>query len=310
MRKNLGAGLACLPLLLLPLSPAAAATAHESNDYVGSAGVASALDAAGTRVEDSAPTKAASDGFVTTDGAVTLPSHAGKAVVVKDGDEAVQIGFPGGVEADAVKTADGLVYKNAAKDTTIVAKATKDGAQLLAVLDSAKAPKALSFPVVAKAGSSLVMNPDGSVSLMNTTGDIDTLEGTFAAPWAVDANGKAVETGYEIHGTNLVQTINPTADTVYPVTADPTFKFGSTGLFVHWSRSDAKWLVGLSLVATGAALASLCAGPQVALCAAAAASIFYALDSLTDPAVDRIYNDGKRITTRLTPWFSTYVEKR
>lgn len=163
--------------------------------------------------------------------------------------------------------------------------------------------------------SSLELNSDGSVSVVKevTTPDGQTVkasQGEFAAPWAVDANGSPVPTSYEVHAMTLVQRVQPTDSTVFPVTADPSFKVGWTGLFVHWSRSDTKWLAGLGLTATGAAVGTLCAGPQALLCAAAVASIWYALLSVSDASVDHLYNHGYRFTTRLSPFISSYWEKR
>ena len=44
---------------------------------------------------------------------------------------------------------------------------------------------------------------------------------TLVAPWAFDATGAPVDTHYEVRGRKVVQVVEPTADTVYPVTADP-----------------------------------------------------------------------------------------
>lgn len=49
--------------------------------------------------------------------------------------------------------------------------------------------------------------------------------GAVAAPWAVDATGQSVPTRYEIEGQALVQVIDFTAATAFPVVADPDIIF-------------------------------------------------------------------------------------
>ena len=128
----------------------------------------------------------------------------------------------------------------------------------------------------------------------------------IATPWAVDATGAAVETYYSTDGLVLVQHLALSDATVFPVIADPQFTTGWTGLFVRWSRGEAKWLAGLSLAATAGALAVLCVGPHAIICGAAVGSIYYALASMSDWAVDQLYNRGCRIETRLIPYIHTY----
>lgn len=46
---------------------------------------------------------------------------------------------------------------------------------------------------------------------------------TMGAAWAVDANGETVGTHYEIDGTTLTQVVETSAETAYPVVADPAW---------------------------------------------------------------------------------------
>ena len=282
------------------------------------ADVASALDDAGPLVEEGVPTTATPDGFVagTNIADVSIPENASGQVIVEGDKGPVAIDVPGGSVARAVAAADGVLFEGALTDTTVVVKATDDGgAQLLAVLGSADAPTTLSFPVNAGPGSSLELNPDGSVSVLEKVTapggeSVEVAQGEFSAPWAVDANGAGVPTTYEVRGMVLVQHIHPTETTVFPVTADPSFDVGWTGLFVHWSRSETRWLAGLTLAATASAVAALCAGPHIVLCAAAVGGIWYILNSVSNATVDYLYNRGYRFTTRLTPYVTSYWEKR
>lgn len=56
--------------------------------------------------------------------------------------------------------------------------------------------------------------------------------------WAVDANGASVETYYEVRGDRLFQVVVPSADTAYPVVADPTWGWRNAAWGVTLSRSE------------------------------------------------------------------------
>ncbi|OZD55614.1 hypothetical protein CH252_07105 [Rhodococcus sp. 06-1477-1B] len=56
--------------------------------------------------------------------------------------------------------------------------------------------------------------------------------------WAVDANGASVQTYYEVRGDKLFQVVVPTADTAYPVVADPTWGWRNAAWGVTLSRSE------------------------------------------------------------------------
>lgn len=47
----------------------------------------------------------------------------------------------------------------------------------------------------------------------------------IAAPWAVDAAGKTIPTHYELKNNQLFQIVETDADTVFPVTADPSWQW-------------------------------------------------------------------------------------
>lgn len=64
------------------------------------------------------------------------------------------------------------------------------------------------------------------------------------APWAVDADGQAVPTQYILHGNELIQIVDTSPDTAFPVVADPSWKW--------WVEKGAKCAGGaISLGALG-----------------------------------------------------------
>lgn len=101
---------------------------------------------------------------------------------------------------------------------------------------------------------------EGFRAVIDSSGDAgffqDGREGAYVpvdAAWATDATGAPVPTHYEVRGDRLVQIVTPTADTIYPVVADPT-----------WGWRNAAWGLTLSRLETAsikdyAAAASFCA---------------------------------------------------
>lgn len=72
----------------------------------------------------------------------------------------------------------------------------------------------------------------------------------IATPWAVDANGSPLPTYYSIEGTSIVQTVETTADTAFPVVADPSL--------LWWIKTGAKCVGGvLALTSLGYAKVSV-----------------------------------------------------
>jgi hypothetical protein len=182
------------------------------------------------------------------------------------------------------------------------------------MMQSEDAQTTFSFLISAPPGSLLEPRPDGSVAVVTETplagtGAVLVTEiGSVDAPWAYDADGNSVATEYVIDGMTLRQVVNPNDSTAYPVIADPKFSVGWSGLFVRWTRGEAKWLNGLSWVMLAAAVGTACTGPHIALCAAAVAGLGCVLFSLSDWAIDKLYDRGCRVETRILPWTSTYTK--
>lgn len=97
--------------------------------------------------------------------------------------------------------------------------------------------------------------------------------GTYAIKeaWAQDAHGKSVPTRYEIRGNDLVQVVSPTADTVYPIVADPTWEWYAFAYGTGFNKAETRAL------ANAGALASFCGllGPAGIACGVAAGSWFF-----------------------------------
>ncbi len=104
---------------------------------------------------------------------------------------------------------------------SVAATLTTSGMRESVTLENSSAPSSYSFPVTLSPGEFLASNPDGSVSVMQSFSGGSISVGTFGAPWAKDATGALVPTSYSVQGSTLVQTVQTTPSTVYPVVADP-----------------------------------------------------------------------------------------
>ena len=267
-------------------------------------------------VVDGVPLADVGDEFVaiTAESRVALPETATQEVTITPVEgETFSVGLPG--DAEGVAAGDGVVYDDSAVDTSMVVKATENGgAQILVVLESDEAPADVAFPVSAPENSTLEANEDGTVSIVSREAlgegksTASATIGTIAAPWAFDANGEAVPTSFGIDGMTLTQSVAVDASTAFPVTFDPTFSTGWTGIFAQWSRSEALFIKGLSLTALGGAAAPLCAGPHVVICGAALASFWYVLQELGTIYINGQYDRNCYLESRLFPFQSSYFK--
>ena len=83
-------------------------------------------------------------------------------------------------------------------------------------------PSANEFSHDLPAGFKLSDDGEGGIEVLNARQEV---VGVIAAPWAVDANGVAVQTEYKLRGGVLVQTVNHIG-AAYPVVADPSVTLG------------------------------------------------------------------------------------
>ncbi len=90
----------------------------------------------------------------------------------------------------------------------------------LVILKNAGAATEYRFPLNLPQGSSAVPTDDGGITIFDKAGQT---VGSFAPPWATDANGEPVKTSYRSDGGDLVQTIQVDESTTYPVIADPAW---------------------------------------------------------------------------------------
>lgn len=136
-----------------------------------------------------------------------------------------------------------------------------DGAQLLTALDPGQTTATFTLGGVAR---SLLPLPDGGVAVVGGDG---VIVGQVQSPWAVDADGAEVPTQYRIEGTTLVQQVQITGDTEFPVVVDPyvSSQF-SWGLWTHVLSKDLTATMASGTVEVAAILLAFIptAGPVIA----------------------------------------------
>uniref|UniRef100_UPI002F9129DB hypothetical protein n=1 Tax=Streptomyces virginiae TaxID=1961 RepID=UPI002F9129DB len=177
---------------------------------------------------------------------VTTPVSAeGRVTVAASDGSAVTMALPAAVNATGTTSAAGTtVYPNAAAHTDLATQATVDGgARALVTLKNADAPTTQRFDLGLPDGATLIADGAGGYDIVTSAGGAGVVvRGHIDAPWAKDANGKAVSTSYSLDGNTLVQTIRTGPDTAFPVVADPHYTWGIISGTVYFNKNETKVL--------------------------------------------------------------------
>ncbi|MDN4613260.1 hypothetical protein P5G50_02240 [Leifsonia sp. F6_8S_P_1B] len=152
---------------------------------------------------------------------VIVPSDPEESVRLSSGNGDASLGLPfAGVADGAVVRGDGAVSYDNNNGSSTVPIVRRDGSvQINTVIRHSGAPKRYDYAVSVPSGQSLHLAPDGSVYVAAETGVPSFY---IAAPWAKDAAGNPVPTHFELAGKTLTQVVDFTAETAFPVVADPT----------------------------------------------------------------------------------------
>ncbi|MFC7432093.1 MULTISPECIES: hypothetical protein [unclassified Agrococcus] len=184
---------------------------------------------------------------------------AGTAVAVAgaDGDTSIAFAMPGAAEpyldiavdqsgtAEPVEASDAGLAVAATTDATepsVVVSATEQGTSIQAILESPAAGSSVRFDV---GDDQLRLLDDGAVEIIETDVQAPGMEVVLArieAPWAFDATGAAVDTAFSIEGSTLVQHVDPTTGTVYPIVADPYQHNGPSYPQIRWTWQETRAL--------------------------------------------------------------------
>lgn len=220
-------------------------------------------EAIAQQVADAAPDGALPVQGVETDTTLTTISGETSTVIPLDADEPVVVGTTvdgARIEAEIVLPANLSLEEASVSDSgTVVFPASEEGS-------STEAGASLAVQTL-EGGSTRVQtiipspNSDHEYSYaMNDYQAVVDEEGNaffvgsgqeamlipVEAAWAVDANGLAVDTYYVERDGALVQIIEPSAETAYPVVADPTWGWRNAAYGLTLSRSEVAKAVSYS----------------------------------------------------------------
>lgn len=137
---------------------------------------------------------------------------------------------------------DGTVVYTGGRTSRAVQVLDDSSLRLISVAQSAAASKEVAYNF----GDGIVplQNDDGSVELIVEYPDEDGGESlalsiaTLDAAWAYDNNGNAVPTHYEVEGDSVVQVIESTATSAYPVVSDPRVIYGGIFASVYFNKRE------------------------------------------------------------------------
>ncbi len=192
---------------------------------------------------------------------MTLPSSSLSPISLS-GSTSLGLSLPTGTTGSGVEIAPSSTLYASPLHYSVAATITTSGVREAVTLEDASAPSTYSFPVALPAGEFLSANPDGSVSVMRSFSGGSISVGEFLAPWAKDATGTPVPTSYSVVGDTLVQNVETTPSTVFPVVADPMFvSIGYNGVTIRLTLNEQRFLVGGG---SGVLILGACSDPATA----------------------------------------------
>jgi hypothetical protein len=243
---------------------------------------AEVIDAVEIATPETVETASASDPLVTQDGGlsyssdevtVEVPANPADGLEVNVDGIAISIELPESTldsELDTENSGFGS-YDHGDGTYTVPVVLPDGGLQINTVISNADSPTSFTYGIDLREGGQMVDAGSGAVAVLDEMGEAVAL---ILPPWALDAEGRVLETSYMIDGNELTQVVkHDQSDVVYPVVADPQFVW-HWGPSVRLNRSETK----SATTATG--LAQVCGGvtrvagyPAGILCGLNSASI-------------------------------------
>lgn len=174
-------------------------------------------------------------------GDVVVPVDPEQSIVISAAaqeDAPLSVALPAEVELEHATVADNgtIVYEAVDGGADVAVQVLDDASvRIMTVIPDASASRECTYDLAIPADAVVTEREDGS--MLFTTADGDWLGGV-AAPWATDANGSAVPTRYRVEGSALVQEVDFTSATDFPVVADPWL---GNALFKSITRQSMGW---------------------------------------------------------------------
>ncbi|MFC5296791.1 MULTISPECIES: hypothetical protein [Brachybacterium] len=156
-------------------------------------------------------------------GSVGVPSDASQGVTFQEaGGETLAIQLPNSEKADSVELLeDGtFTYPDTSSANAVVV--TERGVQMLTAIANEEASTSYTYELDLAEEQSIQVTPSGAAMVVDAAGNTVLV---FGEPWASDAEGKPVDTWFEVDGPTLTQVVDhqDTENVAYPVVSDPIF---------------------------------------------------------------------------------------
>ncbi len=228
---------------------------------------------------------------------VHLPKSATESLVFDSaaGAPSWALSLPTGLdEGPAVADKSSALFRSSDRTFAVIAEEVNTGkiagvdARILLVIGGPQAPTRYEFNATLPEGASLIPTPDGGVEVVDAAGEAIAF---IEPPWAIDANGAAVATHFEVRGETLLQIVDHKG-AEYPVVADPSVQgdCGWVTCTVRFDRSLTHW-IGWTGWALAVIAARGCAGlgvPVGAWCGIAIVAIGWPITN----RARNYYNNG------------------
>lgn len=235
-------------VVLLGAGQAQAAETEQRLDA--SAAVSASQDAAPEVGELVAPEVAGDEvtAVLSDEAEVSLPVDGGEVAVSAEGlpDLAISLPAEANVQAAEVDATGAVVYaaESTGDSAVVVEPLTTGQVSIQTVIPNADASVRYTYEL--GKGTSALPREDGGLSLLVTDEEsgMDMLAGEVAAPWAFDATGAPVPTHYEVGEGSFTQVVEFTAETAFPVVADPTYGHTYGVPTAYLSRAETKKAAG------------------------------------------------------------------
>lgn len=141
-----------------------------------------------------------------------------------------------------------VVYLSANGSVDVAAQILDSGkVRLQTVINSSSASHEFTYEL--GGGYTPVEAADGSLWAYKFSSEGKLQIYSVGNAWAMDANGFAVDTHYEVRKNSIVQILNPDARASYPIVADPTWEWYSAAYGAGFSKKETKNLANTGAIA-------------------------------------------------------------
>ncbi|WP_263119429.1 hypothetical protein [Cellulomonas sp. RIT-PI-Y] len=197
---------------------------------------------------------------------VNVPSVASEPIVIDsqngehDGAQ-LAVTLPSDLPLDHAEVADdGTVVYPGSSVSAAVQVLDNGSTRLQTVIENSSAPSDFAYSF--GGGVAPVQAEDGAVTLSVTTEDAVLQLGQVDDAWAVDANGAPVRTWYTVEGDMLVQHVDLSSTTAFPVIADPKLTYG-VGVYLNMTGGEWKAAAAALVGATVGGVTAACLGAKL-----------------------------------------------